>query len=151
MADQLSKHQSKYPAAVTNHLQSLDLSIDTDGLPLFKSSILPLWPVLCSINLSIACIFPLCLATAVSKPKTPDFVNDIVQELAELMQNGFDLGRQAFTHPEMCNNAMLQQELWSSVSSSSLVTMGVTDALEWILGWLDGPYPEVGNLTLRKD
>ncbi|XP_051553877.1 uncharacterized protein LOC127440871 isoform X3 [Myxocyprinus asiaticus] len=92
VADQLSKHLSKYPAAVTDHLQSLDLSINVDGLPLFKSSNLSLWPVLCSINLSPECIFPLCISTAASKPKTLNFVNDTVQELAELIQDGLTWG-----------------------------------------------------------
>ncbi len=88
VSDQLSKHLSKYPTALTEHLQSLDLSLNIDGLPLFKSSNLSIWPVLCSINLTPACIFPLCLSTAASKPKTSDFVSNTVQELAELIQNG---------------------------------------------------------------
>ncbi len=58
VSDQLSKHLSRYPTALTEHLQSLDLSLNIDGLPLFKSSNLSLWPVLCSINLTPACIFP---------------------------------------------------------------------------------------------
>lgn len=84
VADQLSKHLSRYPApsAVTW------LALNIDGLPMFKSSIVSLWPVLCSINLSPECIFPQCISTAASKPKTPNFVSDT----AELIQGGLTWG-----------------------------------------------------------
>lgn len=62
VTDQLSLHLNKYPPESTQNLQSINISLNVDGLPLFQSSNKSLWPILCSINLTPKCIFPLPLS-----------------------------------------------------------------------------------------
>jgi len=151
VADQVSKHLSRYPAAVTDHLQSLDLSLNVDGLPLFKSSNLSLWPVLCFINLSPACIFPLCLTTAASKPKTQDFISDTVQELAELMQNGLTWEGKHLSIQLRCVTCDAPARAMVKCVKQFSGYYGCDRCTQ--KGSWDGrmTYPDVDNLTLRTD
>ena len=71
---QILEHLKKYPQAVLEELDSVDISLNVDGLPLFKSTNQSLWPVLCCINLSPKSIFPLSLALVSSKPTSLDFI-----------------------------------------------------------------------------
>ncbi len=151
VSEQLSKHLSKYPTALTDHLQSLDLSLNIDGLPLFKSSNLSLWPVLCSINLTPACIFPLCLSTAASKPKTTDFFSDTVQELAEQMQNGLTWKGKCLNIQIRCVTCDAPAKAMVKCVKQFSGYYGCDRCTQ--RGSWDGrmTYPEVDNLILRTD
>lgn len=151
VADQLSKYLSKYPAAVTDHLESLDLSINIDGLPLFKSSNLSLWPVLCSMNLSPECIFPLCICTAASKPKTTSFVNDTVQELAQLIQDGLTWEGKQLNIQLRCVTCDAPAKAMVKCIKQFSGYYGC-DRCNQRGSW-DGrmTYPESNNLTMRTD
>ncbi|KAK7130402.1 hypothetical protein R3I93_019896 [Phoxinus phoxinus] len=151
VADQLSKHLSRYPASVTDHLQSLDLSMNIDGLPLFKSSNVSLWPVLCCINLSPECIFPLCISTAASKPKTLTFVNDTVQELKELIQDGLTWGGRCLNIQVRCITCDAPAKAMVKCVKQFSGYYGC-DRCNQRGSW-DGriTYPETNNLTMRTD
>lgn len=151
VADQLSKHLSRYPAAVTDHLQSLDLSLNIDGLPMFKSSNVSLWPVLCSINLSPECIFPLCISTAASKPKTPNFASDAVQQLAELIQDGLTWGGRRLNIQLRCVTCDAPAKAMVKCIKQFSGYYGC-DKCDQRGSW-EGrmTYPETNNLTMRTD
>lgn len=151
VSDQLSKHLSKYPTTVTDHLQSLDLSLNIDGLPLFKSSNLSLWPVLCSINLSPPCVFPLSLSTAASKPKTPNFVSETIQELAEVMENGLIWKGERLNIDLRCITCDAPAKAMVKCVKQFSGYYGCDRCTQ--RGSWHGrmTYPEVNNLTLRTD
>lgn len=88
--EQLLKHLKMYPHSV----KELDLSLNVDGLPLFKSSSLSLWPVLCQINLSPYSVFPFALCCGTSKPCNLEFLDDFVRDLCNLMENGLEFGNE---------------------------------------------------------
>jgi hypothetical protein len=81
-------HLHKYVANVTDHLHQLELSLNIDGLPLFKSSGTNLWPILCAIHLEPAAVFPVAITSGKSKPTDLDFMNDTLEEMSRLIDNG---------------------------------------------------------------
>ena len=76
------KHLSKFP-----DLEKIELVVNVDGIPLFKSSSVVLWPILCSF-LSIQ-PFAVAIFCGKSKPSSEEsFMFDFVNELSILLQNG---------------------------------------------------------------
>lgn len=67
-----------------------------DGLPIHKSSRYEFWPILATIH-EIA-ISPLIVAIfyGQSKPPVNDFLNDFVNEMKHLIENGIDLNGKHF-------------------------------------------------------
>ena len=91
----LLEQLTKYPANVIKSVNSLELSFNIDGLPLFKSSAQSLWPVLCSIvNLKPVRVFPVALTLGKGKPTDLDFLSETLTDLNDLLhselQNGDD-------------------------------------------------------------
>ena len=88
LASQLLKHLRKYPPDVVHRTNSLEISLNVDGLPLFKSSGTSLWPVLCAIvNIKPVVVFPVVLTCGPSKPKDLEFLEDLVRDLDDVLQN----------------------------------------------------------------
>ena len=88
LVEQLRKFVRRAP-----HVTELELSINVDGLPLFKSSTTSLWPVLCGIvNVRPAQVFPISLSCGPSKPKDLDFLTDTVDTLQQLLTSGLQVG-----------------------------------------------------------
>ena len=78
-------------------LQHLVLSLNIDGLPLFKSSSTSVWPVLCCIdNLKPRKVFPISFSVGHSKPSNLNFLNDAVNDLVEISTNGIQFGERNF-------------------------------------------------------
>jgi hypothetical protein len=72
-------------------LTSLDLSFNIDGLPLFSSSCISLWPILCSIvNIPESKPFAVALFCGSQKPSDLDFTLEFLSELKLLMQSGIE-------------------------------------------------------------
>ena len=70
-------------------LQSIDLSFNIDGLPIFRSSNVALWPVQCVIaNIPDTKPFIVALYSGHHKPKNLDFLHDFVAELKKIMEQG---------------------------------------------------------------
>ena len=66
----------------------ISLLINIDGLPLFKSSSLDLWPILCKII--NAGIYVACLFCGKKKPDPVDsYLDDFINEVKELQRTGF--------------------------------------------------------------
>jgi hypothetical protein len=71
------------------HLQILQVQVNIDGLPLFKSSATTLWPILCTIsNLSPLQPFAVAFYCGTKKPSNLDFLKDFIEEMKHLMLHG---------------------------------------------------------------
>ena len=82
-----------HPTATRETVQSLELSFNIDGLPLFKSSSQSLWPVLCAItNLEPVDVFPVVLTLGKSKPTDLEFLSELINDLNELLRGGLQDG-----------------------------------------------------------
>ena len=78
------------------------LKINTDGVPLHKSTNCQFRPILCQVNSSTPAIIALFLGTG--KPDSiGDFLEDFVEEMEELHTVGFDCGNSAVTPVVICD------------------------------------------------
>jgi hypothetical protein len=79
-----------------NPLNEVDLMINIDGLPLYKSSNCQLWPILCAIKTSRKPQlepFLVALYSGMSKPNpVKHYLEDFLSELSTLCQNGVNIG-----------------------------------------------------------
>lgn len=67
----------------------IELSVNIDGLPVYKSKNSCLWPIQCSIvNIPTSKPFIVALYYSHHKPQNLDFLKEFVNELKELMDNG---------------------------------------------------------------
>lgn len=87
---QLLSHLELYPEETLRDVATFDISLNIDGLPLFKSTSTSLWPVICSLNIKPTKIFPLALTLGNAKPFDLEFLRDTVQELNRLLLNGLN-------------------------------------------------------------
>ena len=87
---------------------SLEIQINVDGLPLFKSSSMSLWPILCSVK-NVTNREPFVIGVFCGKEKpgsAAEFLSDFVSETCELMKTGFCFGSKQFTvniHSFVCD------------------------------------------------
>jgi hypothetical protein len=86
----------------------LQIQINIEGLPLFKSSTVSLWPILCSVRNS-SCRDPFVVG-AFCGPEKPgsaaEFLSDFVIEAMELMNNGLFVGGKKYSvdiHSFVCD------------------------------------------------
>ena len=69
--------------------EELELEIGIDGLPLFNSTNTSAWPVLCCIsNVKPQTVFPVAIAVGGSKPLNNDFLQESVDNLKTLIDDG---------------------------------------------------------------
>jgi hypothetical protein len=67
----------RYPKTMTDNVTILEISLNIDGLPLFKSSSKTLWPILCGMmNVEPVAVFPVALTYGTSKPTDLEFLQD---------------------------------------------------------------------------
>ena len=75
---------------------NIELLVNIDGLPLFKSTGTTIWPILCSFRKSE--VFIVSLFCGQSKPNSVvDFLNDFLIEYKDLHTNGFIFNGTAYT------------------------------------------------------
>lgn len=106
-SDMLLKHYKAYPVHSQEIITCLQISLNIDGLPLFKSSRGTLWPILCGImNMHPVTVFPVALTYGESKPKNLEFLHDAIRDLKLLLQNGLKDGNrsiQVFLKSVVCD------------------------------------------------
>ena len=100
LAKSLSKHLSKITSDSLLAKKEIELHVNIDGLPLFKSSPLSVWPVLCSISCSVQLRskpFPVAMFCGLKKPSNFEFLSDFIAESKTLSSEGFHYnGSQVF-------------------------------------------------------
>lgn len=78
----------RYVQAYTDTLDTLHININVDGIPLFKSNGIQLWPILASVNASS----PFAIAHWLGSSNPNDvtsFLSDFVEEVKDLQVNDF--------------------------------------------------------------
>ena len=89
VSNQLACFMSTLSDRQKEQVDHLEIALNIDGLPLFKSSNVSLWPVLCAVlNVSPVQVFPLVVAGGPTKPNNLDFLNDTIRDLKDVLQNG---------------------------------------------------------------
>ena len=90
--EELMRQFLRYPTMMKESVTTLEISLNIEGLPLFKSSNKTLWPVLCGImNVQPVAIFPVALTYGRSKPTDLLFLQDTVDELNYLLEHGLNV------------------------------------------------------------
>ena len=93
MASEILKHFKQCVLQKRDQVNGIELSLNIDGLPLFRSSSVSLWPVLCGIvNIRPTVVFPVALTCGASKPSDLEFLSDVIRDLKMLLQQGLQDG-----------------------------------------------------------
>lgn len=152
LKDELLKHFKMYSLQKKTDVNTLQISLNIDGLPLFRSSSTSLWPVLCAIvNMDPIVVFPVVLTCGNSKPSDLTFLSDTIQELNVLLQNGLQCDDRIINVVIRCivcdapARAMVKQvKLYSGYS-------GCDKCSQWgeYIGRVT--YQEIYDLDLRTD
>ncbi len=83
---------SKYPSYLEKH-ESIDLMINVDGLPLFKSSNAQFWPIVGCFD--VLHVLVIALFYGETKPDSlEDYLHDFLEELDLLKLNGVEFNLQ---------------------------------------------------------
>ena len=86
---QLSKFVKRLPQCSIENLEEFEISLNIDGLPLFKSSSTSLWPILCAVvNVIPVQVFPVAIVCGSSKPSDLMFLTDTVNDLIKFLDCG---------------------------------------------------------------
>lgn len=91
LAKSISSCLSTVPPDVVQSLEEIKLQINIDGLPLFKSSSMSVWPILCSFSDDMQLRskpFPVAMFCGPKKPSNLDFLLDFVDESKMLYNDG---------------------------------------------------------------
>lgn len=87
--NQILKTLSRYPDEMLNKTDILMIKDNVDGLPLYKSSCVTVWPLLAAIdNLKPVIVFPVVITVGISKPSDLQFLSEAVAEMNDLTKNG---------------------------------------------------------------
>jgi hypothetical protein len=79
LASKLKLLLSRLKTTISKSSRALNLQFNIDGLPIFKSTSLSMWPILCVVaNIVSAKPFPIALFSGYKKPRNLDFLFDFV-------------------------------------------------------------------------
>jgi hypothetical protein len=71
---------------------TMTISLNTDGLPLFKSSKQTVWPLLCNVmDVPIPVVLPITITCGNSKPTDTEYLNEGISEVITGVTDGFNL------------------------------------------------------------
>ncbi|KAJ8005435.1 hypothetical protein DPEC_G00146620 [Dallia pectoralis] len=127
LKEKLVETLDRYTVQLVTDLDTLELSFNVDGLPLFKSSGKSMWPVLCAVMLSPVTIFPTALTCGTKKPTDLAFMEDTVTDLTEVLANGLDYRKKNIKVQEISSRLL---QLKSSIPSIFARTPRGLDELE---------------------
>ena len=82
----------RYPTAEREKATFIEISLNIDGLPLFRSTKDSVWPILVGImNMEPNTVFPIAYAYGGSKPKDLSFLHDTIDELSDILITGVQI------------------------------------------------------------
>jgi hypothetical protein len=82
----LTKHK------LDNHLEHVEIALNIDGLPLYKSSKVSAWPILCeTLNTKLRRVFVVAFAVGESKPTDLDFLMETIIDLQSMLTHGLKM------------------------------------------------------------
>lgn len=151
-ATQLLEHFKRYPLETVCEVDSLEISLNVDGLPLFKSSNTNLWPVLCAIvNVKPVIVFPVVLTCGRSKPGDLEFLDELIKDLDNILKNGVQDGDKVLSVSLIC--CVCDAPARALVKGTKLCSgyFGCDKCAQkgmWIGRVV---YPQVKNVELRTD
>ena len=96
LIQEFSNHVSKYTNEVREKDFCLEISLNIDGLPLFRSTPKSLWPILCAIHIEPLQVFPVALSFGSTKPTNLDVLHDTVTDLSQILHHGLECDGQLF-------------------------------------------------------
>lgn len=84
------RNQIQKICCVFNSLDKIVMDVNIDGLPLFKSSRVQLWPILIRIvNCQTVCVLPVGIYVGVKKPNCiVSYLEEFVSEMKDIKENG---------------------------------------------------------------
>ena len=152
LREELARILESFAKPVTDSVDTLDLALNVDGLPLFKSSKKSVWPVLCCIiNILPHKVFPVALTYGNSKPLDLEFLKDTVHDLGFILRQGLVYKGKAYSVSLRCivcdapARAMVKcVKLYSGYAGCDKCSLKGR-----YLGRMT--YPDVKNLPLRTD
>ena len=150
----IKKYLDLCPQHVFNDLSTskLQISLNIDGLPLFSSSNLSAWPILCRLCLDPPVVLPISIAIGPSKPKNLDFLNDIVSELKEVLKEGLTFRNQSI---EIVLHSIIADAPAKAMVKAVKQYSGYfgCDRCTQKGSWFEGRviYPQIKNIVLRSD
>jgi hypothetical protein len=149
---QLRKVVMQLSECALQNLEELEISLNVDGIPLFKSSSTSLWPILCAIvNITPVHVFPVAILCGSSKPSDLLFLTDTVKDLSSLFQCGLEVGSKKFSVHLRC--IVCDAPAKAMVKAVKMYTgYEGCDKCTQIGKWLGRmTFPEVCDLDLRTD
>ena len=131
----------------------LQISLNIDGMPLYKSSKKSLWPVLAFIsNLYPKTVFPVTITCGDKKPKDLDFLNETIDDLNDLIRDGITIEN---THYSVYLKCIVCDAPARSMVKCTKLYSGYfgCDKCEQRGQYVDGKvtFPLYENLDLRSD
>ena len=150
--EELMRQFLRYPTMTKESVTTLEISLNIDCLPLFKSSNKTLWPVLCGImNVEPVVIVPVALTYGSSKPADLLFLQDTVDDLNHLLEHGLNVDGKVIPVSLRC--IVCDAPARALVKGTKLYSgyFGCDKCAqkgEWIGRIV---YPETRNLDLRTD
>ncbi len=150
--EELMQQFLRYPKTIADNVTILEISLNIDGLPLFKSSNKTLWPILCGImNVDPVAVFPVALTYGTSKPTNLEFLQDTIDDINLLLEHGLDIGERVI--PISFRFIMCDAPARALVKGTKLYSgyFGCDKCAqkgEWIGRII---YPNTRNLELRTD
>lgn len=148
LRESLIEQLKHYPKEMTEQTGTLEISFNIDGLPIFKSSRVHLWPILCAIHLTPTRVFPVTLTLGPSKPTNLDFIEKAIGDIQELIENGLE-GKQITIRCVVCDAPARAMVKRIKQYSGYYGCDKCTQKGRWISGRVT--YPQVDNLILHTN
>ena len=151
-SEQLLRHFKRHPVDTVCRTDSLEISLNVDGLPLFKSSGKNVWPVLCAIvNIKPIVVFPVVLTCGHSKPNDLEFLEELINDLNDVLKNGIQDGERVLSVTIRC--VVCDAPARALVKGTKLCSgyFGCDKCAQKGMWVGRVTYPQVNDLQLRTD
>ena len=151
-SEQLLRHFMRHPVDTICRTDSLEISLNVDGLPLFKSSGENVWPVFYAIvNIKPIVVFPVVLTCGDSKPNDLEFLEELINDLNDVLKNGIQDGERVLSVIIRC--VVCDAPARALVKGTKLCSgyFGCDKCAEKGMWVGRVTYPQVNDLQLRTD